>query len=180
MAKQVGNAYGTALFEAAREEGRLSAIREESETILSVFSEQPDFLRLLCHPEILLKEKEGLLHEVFGGTADPLITGIIELLLEKERGTDIPKVLEAFVQKALEEEKIGVASVTSPMELSEADKDRIRQKLLDTTDYETMRVTWSVDPGLIGGLVIRLGDRVVDSSLQTKLHKMKNDLLQGA
>jgi len=89
-------------------------------------------------------------------------------------------VLHTFVGLALEEEKIGVAEVTSAVELSDADKDKVRKKLLDTTAYETMRVSFIVDPSLIGGMVIKLKDKVVDSSLKTKLGHMKNSLLTGA
>jgi F-type H+-transporting ATPase subunit delta len=88
-------------------------------------------------------------------------------------------VLERFVDLALEEEKIGVASVTSAVQLTEDQKERIRKKLLDTTEYTEMRVEYSVDQKLIGGLIIQLGDRVVDSSLSSKLAKMQRDLEAG-
>ena len=112
--------------------------------------------------------------------ADPLILAIMEALLDKKHGGEIPKVLHTFVGLALEEEKIGVAEVTSAVELSDADKDKVRTRLLDTTAYETMRVSFAVDPSLIGGMIIKLKDKVVDSSLKTKLGHMKNSLLTGA
>ena len=180
MAKQVRTVYGNALFEAARDAGRLTSVREEAETILEAFRLEPDFLRILCHPEILPEEKEGMLNAVFGENADPLILAIMEALLDKKHGGEIPKVLHAFVGLALEEEKIGVAEVTSAVELSDADKDKVRTKLLDTTAYETMRVSFVVDPSLIGGMIIKLKDKVVDSSVKTKLGHMKNRLLTGA
>ena len=64
--------------------------------------------------------------------------------------------------------------------LTEDQKERIRKKLPDTTDYLSMRVRYEVDPSLIGGMVIKLKDKVVDSSLKTKLGHMKNSLLTGA
>jgi len=83
MAKQVRTVYGNALFEAARDAGRITSVREEAETILEAFRLEPDFLRILCHPEILPDEKEGILNSVFGETADPLILAIMEALLER-------------------------------------------------------------------------------------------------
>ena len=116
---------------------------------------------------------------VFAGNADPLITGAISALLEKGHGRELANVLERFTDLALEEEKIGVAKVCSAVELSDDQKERIRKKLLDTTDYTSMRIRYEVDPKLIGGLIIQLGDRVVDSSLSSKLAKMRRDLEAG-
>ena len=180
MAKQVRTVYGSALFDAAREVGRLTAVREQAEVIIRVLDENPEFLQILNHPEISMKEKTELVNAVFSGSADPLITGTIVVLIEKEHGREIGYVLESFVSEALEEEKIGVASVTSAVQLTEDQKERIRKKLLDTTSYEAMRVHYKVDPKLIGGLIIRLGDRVVDSSLSSKLARMQRDLEAGS
>ena len=179
MAKQVRTVYGSALFSAALDAGRLTQVREQAETILQALEENPDFLRILNHPEIEMSEKTDMVNAVFAGSADNLITGAITALLEKGHGRELANVLERFVDLALEEEKIGVASVTSAVQLTEDQKERIRKKLLDTTEYTEMRVEYFVDQKLIGGLIIQLGDRVVDSSLSSKLAKMQRDLEAG-
>ena len=179
MAKQVGTVYGTALFEAARDAGRLSEIRKEAEIILEALDKNPEFLKLLCHPDILPEDRQKMLDEVFGNETDDLITGTVAALMEKKHLRELPRVLGSFAEQALDEEGIGVASVISADELTEEQKLRIRQKLLDTTDYTSMRITYSVDRSLIGGIVIQLRDRVVDSSIRTKLSHMKNSLLTG-
>ncbi len=108
-----------------------------------------------------------------------MLFGLVETLLLKEHVKELPKVLSCFVEMALEEEKIGVAQVLSALPLADKDKAAIEKKLLDTTRYESMRISYEVEPELIGGLVIRLGDKVVDSSLKTKLYHMKNTLMTG-
>ena len=70
-----------------------------------------------------------------------------------------------------------MAYVTSAMELSQARKKEIEEKLLSTTSYKSMEMNYSVDESLIGGLVIRIGDRVVDSSIKTKLEGLKRELI---
>ena len=70
-----------------------------------------------------------------------------------------------------------MAYVTSATELSDACKKEIEAKLLGTTSYKTMEIHYSVDKSLIGGLVIRIGDRVVDSSIKTKLEDLKRALI---
>ena len=76
-----------------------------------------------------------------------------------------------------EAQKIGVAFVSSAVELTEAQKEKVCTRLIETTSYETMEMHYSVDPSLIGGMVIRVNDRVVDSSIRTKLNNMTKQLL---
>ena len=75
-----------------------------------------------------------------------------------------------------EYKKIGVVDVASAVELTDAQKEKLCEKLLATTDYATLEVNYRVDAALIGGLVVRIGDRVVDSSIRTKLSQMEKQL----
>ena len=81
-----------------------------------------------------------------------------------------------WLDKVREYRKIGVASVVSATELTEAQKSRIEEKLLSQTDYESFEMQYSVDASLIGGMKIRIGDRVVDASIQSKLARMAGSL----
>ena len=75
-----------------------------------------------------------------------------------------------------EVKKIGVAHVTTALELTDEQKEQIVKRLLETTAYESFEMTYAVDKSLIGGMVIRIGDRVVDSSIKTKLYELSKDL----
>ena len=85
-------------------------------------------------------------------------------------------VFDYFIDLVKEEKKIGIASVTTAVRLSDKQKAKVEQKLLDTTKYETFEMNYSVDASLIGGMVIRIGDRVVDSSIKTKLYELSREL----
>jgi F-type H+-transporting ATPase subunit delta len=85
-------------------------------------------------------------------------------------------VFDYFINLVKEEKKIGSASVTTAVSLTDAQKAKVEQKLLDTTKYESFEMNYSVDESLIGGMVIRIGDRVVDSSIKTKLYELSRDL----
>ena len=86
-------------------------------------------------------------------------------------------VFEYFIGLVKEEKKIGIAYIATAVELSEAQKEAVMQRLLQTTKYESFEMNYQVDASLIGGMVIRVGDRVVDSSIRTKLEDMKKQLL---
>ena len=86
-------------------------------------------------------------------------------------------VLNASKAKVKEYKKIGTAYVTSAVELSETQKSQVKERLLATTVYKEFEMNYTVDESLIGGMVIRIGDRVVDSSIKTQLYELKKSLL---
>jgi F-type H+-transporting ATPase subunit delta len=85
-------------------------------------------------------------------------------------------VLNYFCEKIREYRRIGRASVITPMELASDKKQEVQKKLLETTSYKSLDIEYSVDSSLIGGMVIRIGDRVVDSSIKSKLDKLSHEL----
>ena len=99
-------------------------------------------------------------------------------IVKKRRFSEIEKILTYFIDKVREYKKIGVAYVISAVELSKDEKQEIVQKLLNTTSYVEFIMNYSVDASLIGGVVIRIGDRVVDSSIRSKLNRMAKELSQ--
>ena len=103
--------------------------------------------------------------------------GFLSLIVTKGRYEDIDGILEYYINGIKALKGIGVASVRSATELSDTLKKDIEKKLLDTTSYKSMEIDYSVDPELIGGIVIRIGDRVVDNSVQTKLNKLQRELM---
>ena len=87
-------------------------------------------------------------------------------------------IMEYFLDEVKAMKGIGVCYVTTPMELKEAQKEAVVKKLIETTEFKEMEMHYQIDEALIGGMVIRIGDRVVDSSIQTKLSKLEAQLLK--
>ena len=100
------------------------------------------------------------------------------MIILKDRYRELDAVLNQFLCNVKEYKGIGVAQVTSASVLTEAQKKAVEDKLLETTAYDSMEMHYTVDASLIGGLVIRIGDRVVDSSVKTKLDVLTKDLLK--
>ena len=177
MAKLVSKTYGEALFELAMEENITREMLEEIQTVQTALSENPDFDKLMKHPGVPKQEKLQVVREIFKGRVSNELAGFLEIVVSKERYNDLAAIFEYFTDKVKEAQKIGVAFVSSAVELTEAQKEKVRAKLLETTSYETMEMHYSVEPSLIGGMVIRVNDRVVDSSIRTKLQTMTKQLL---
>ena len=100
----------------------------------------------------------------------------MKTLISKGRASEMLSVFDYFIELVKEEKKIGRADVVTAVELNAEQKAKVEQKLLDTTKYETFEMNYSVDTSLIGGMVIRIGDRVVDSSIKTKLFELTREL----
>ncbi|MGI6019630.1 MAG: ATP synthase F1 subunit delta [Marvinbryantia sp.] len=177
MAKLVSKTYGDALFSLATEENSVDAMTQEVIDVQTAFSEHPELLIILKNPDIGKSEKTELVERIFKGRISDNLVGFLRIIVTKQRQNDLAAILDYYLAKVKEYKKIGVAQVTAPMELSDAWKAKIEQKLLDTTKYVKMEMSYHVDPSLIGGMVIRIGDTVVDSSISNKLTEISRGLM---
>ena len=100
----------------------------------------------------------------------------MRMIVEKDHYNEIESVFTYFMEQVKEYKNIGTAYVTSAMELSDAQKAAVEKRLLETTKYVKFEMHYDVDAALIGGMVIRIKDRVVDSSIQTKLYDLTREL----
>ena len=125
---------------------------------------------------LFIVEGEKMVEEAFAGQIPKEMVGVMTLLVTKGHASQMLSVFEYFVDLVKEEKKIGKAHVTTAVALDEMQKAKVEQRLLDTTKYESFEMEYFVDESLIGGMVIRVGDRVVDSSLKTKLYDMTREL----
>ena len=178
MAKLVSATYGDALFELALENDSIDNLYEEVKSVRQVFLENNELVKLLNHPKIDKDDKIQVMENVFKGRISDDLTGFLILTVKKDRYNDIVSILDYFVAKVKEYKKIGVVYVTTAVQLTQSQKDYVEKRLLETTSYTKFEMNYTVDAGLIGGMVIRIGDRVVDSSIKSKLDAMSRELLK--
>lgn len=178
MAKLISKTYGEALFELAVEEEKTQVMLEEIEGIQNVFSDNPEYLKFLNHPRIPVEEKVKTTETIFQGKIDKQLIGFLSIIIQKGRCESLLEILDYFLDRVKEFKGIGVAYVTTPFELKEDKKEAICKKILATTSYKSMEMHYAINPELLGGMQIRIGDRVVDSSIQTKLNQLQRDLLK--
>ncbi len=178
MAKLISKTYGDALFELAVEEDKIDVLLEEIEQLLKILAENEDFGRLMNHPKIINEEKIEVANNVFAGRISEELLGFLTIIISKDRYREIDEILKYFVARVKEYKGIGIATVTTAVPLKDGQCKEVEKKLLDTTRYQSMEISYSVDASLIGGMVIRIGDRVVDSSIKTKLSTLQKDLMK--
>jgi len=178
MAKLVSKVYGDALFETAMENDKMDVLYEEACAMVSILREHPEFAGLLSSPQIVKEEKVAIVSQIFSGRVSEELMGGLTIIVEKDRQSETIPILEYFIQRVKDYKKIGIAYVDSAVALNAGQKTNLEQKLLTTTPYVSLEMNYRVDPELIGGLVIRIGDHVVDSSIKTRLYELKKDLLK--
>ena len=115
---------------------------------------------------------------MFEGRVSDELLGFLTIIISKDRYRDIDAILDYFVAEVKRYKGIGVATVTTAVPLKAEQCKKIEEKLLETTEYAKMEMHFELDESLIGGMVVRIGDRVVDSSIRTKLSELQKDLLK--
>lgn len=178
MAKLAAQTYGESLFELALEEEKLDLFLKEAEFVQQILTENEDLVKLMTHPKISKEEKQNVVENIFKSNVSNEITGFLVLVIKKGRFKEIKSILSYFIARVKEYKKIGVAFVTTAVELREEQKQALVKRLIETTEYETMEMNYTVDSSLIGGMIVRIGDRVVDSSIKHKLSNLTRDLLK--
>ncbi len=176
MAKLVSKTYGDALFEIAQEEGRMDSFYEEAEGIRAVLKENTQISKLMNHPKIVREEKIQIIENIFKGRVSDELVGLMRMIVDKGHFAEMDQVLSYFITEVKESKHIGTAYVTTAVELSDEQKAQVTDKLIRTTNYVEFEMHYDVDAALIGGMVIRIKDRVVDSSIKTKLYDLSREL----
>ena len=178
MAKLISKTYGEAIFELAVSEDRVDALTEEIQGVLKVLEENPQFSDIMKHPKITKEEKLQVIETVFKGRVSDELTGFIRLIVEKGRYGNLREIMQYFLDEVKKQKGIGVAYVSSALPLREEQRKQVETKLLETTKFREMEMHYQVEESLIGGMVIRIGDRVADSSIRTKLSHLEQQLLK--
>lgn len=176
MAKLASTTYGKALFELAVEESKVDLLYDEAKLVIAAFDDNKELGRLLNEPKIDKEEKKEVIKNIFSQSVSDDLMGLLVLMVSKDRQKDIVATLKVFEDKVLEYKKIGTAYVTTAKPLSQELKDKLLDKLLKTTDYVSFNMVYNVDESLIAGMVIRIGDRVIDSSIRHKLDELEKEL----
>lgn len=166
------------MFSLALENDKLDTIWEEVRMTRQILSENLTFVKTICHPEITKQDQIKLLDDAFKGKVSDEVMGFFHVLADKKRLKELDAVLEYFDRSAKEYKKIGVVYVTVPMELTKAQQDKIRERILEVSSYETLEMHVETDASLLGGMVIRIGDEILDNSIRSKMEHMARKINQ--
>lgn len=178
MASRVDKIYGDAYISVKAEEDDLIEALEEAKAVKEILDSNLDFVNFLNHPQITKEEKMEAAKNVFDGRVSDDMTGFLMIIIKKGRFKEFDGMFTYIISNIKHQLGIGALHVTSAMPLSKEQKDKILKKVTASSPYKELEVTYETDKDIIGGLILRMDDRVVDNSIRTKLHTMGKHLSQ--
>ncbi|WCK54346.1 F0F1 ATP synthase subunit delta [Aneurinibacillus sp. Ricciae_BoGa-3] len=174
----VAKRYARALFDVVNEHGTLEATEQELVQINGIIRENTEFENLLTHPKISVDEKKNLINQLFQGKVSDITLNFVNLLIERGREHELGQVTATFTELSNETRGLADAIVTTAKPLTEEEikqlADSFGQKL-----NKTLRVTTVVDPTILGGVVVRIGNRLYDGSIKGKLDRFTQQIKQA-
>ena len=175
----VSGRYATALFELAREEKSVDAVKADLDKFEAMLNESPDLKRLVRSPVFSAEVQAKALNAVLDKAG---IIGIsakfLKVLTANRRLFAVAEVIRAFRTLVAKFKGEVTAEVTVAEQLSEKNLDALKAALKSVTGKD-VALNVNVDPSIIGGLVVKLGSRMVDSSLRTKLNSIKHAMKEA-
>jgi F-type H+-transporting ATPase subunit delta len=175
---EAARVYAEALFEVAREKGNLDSIGRDLGQFADVLAEDRDLQVFLFSPHFSSAEKtEGLGKAVSG--ADAELVNFLDLLIEKGRTTEIFRIRERFEQLWKQENKRLDVTVTSAVELDPAVVEKVGSEVERQTGQK-VELASRVDDEILGGIVLQVGNMVLDASIRSRLEKLRKSVAQAS
>jgi ATP synthase F1 delta subunit len=172
--EEIAQVYARSLFEVAKEQSKIDEIREQLGQFADALSEDHDLQVFFFSPYFSTTEKEEGLDKALDG-ADDVLVNFLKLLIENHRMPVIFRVRRAYDALWEEENQRLPVSITSAIELDEDTVKQIGDRIGERTGRE-VDLSAEVDPDILGGLVLRVGDRVLDASIATRLDSLRKQV----
>lgn len=176
MAKLVSKVYGDAYVSVVSDKNNLNVALDEIKAIKDIFVKNEDIALFLDSPKMDDEEKVSFLKGIFEHHVSDDSMGLLLTVIEKKRQAELLPILDYVTDCIKELLLIGKATITTALPLDDAKKEKIVEELIKSSKYKSLEAKYIVDESILGGIVIRIGDRVVDSSVKTRIEKMRKML----
>ncbi len=177
MAELVSKTYSEALFDVALEMNVIDQMKSEFDFLAEILKANPDFFELIKTPKISIDEKKKILTESFSDQVSEPFMNFLKIILDKKRGAELLGIKEAFDERVDAHHNRISAMVESVVPLTEAQLLSLKEKL-EALSGKTVDLKNVTNKALIGGIIVTMGDRVIDGSIKYKLETMLEGLTQ--
>ena len=171
---QAANRYAKSLLSLAQEQGVVKEVKDDMETVMSTVEASHELALLLRSPIIKPKDKQRVLREIFSGNCSALSLQFIELVTAKGREALLNQIASSYISLYREKNGIVMAEVSSATPLSEAQKQALKDAV--SAAGKQIEIKEKIVPGLIGGLRIVVGDKLIDASIKRKLMDLRANI----
>jgi F-type H+-transporting ATPase subunit delta len=175
LANEAAPKYAKALFEIGERDGKLDVFSEQLKSVATVFNTHRDLSQLMFHPQVNTQVKKETLQKIFGQDIDKIIMNFLMLLVDRRRISGINNIWNEFRHLFNAAKNVEEAEVTTAVSLSETVKAALQQKLSKVTGKNIV-LHMKVNPSIVGGVVVRIGDKLIDGSIVSQLANLRRVL----
>jgi F-type H+-transporting ATPase subunit delta len=165
-------AYAQALVEVARAEGRVPAVEDDLFRLARTLEGSDDLRMALTDPQLPVERRIAVIEELMGGKAVGTSTALVSMLVAAGQAADLPEIVDRFLELAASEREHEVAEVRSAIPLDAKQQERLAEALGRATG-KNVEVKVIVDESVLGGLVARIGDTVIDGTVRHRIEQLK-------
>jgi len=178
LSQAVSRRYARALFELAQEKGLLDQVEHELDLVMQMVNADGYLQAVMADVMISPAKKHELVERLFGGKVSPLVLNFLHVVVQKRREANLPAMYREFQDLANEAHGVVEVEVRSAVPLPAETAQNLEVKLVDRLG-KRVKFRTQVAPELIGGLVVRVGDTLMDGSVRTRLRRMRERLISS-
>lgn len=167
--------YAAAIFALAQAEGSLARVESEFFAVARSVESSPELREALTDPRLPAERKQSIVDDLVGGRASELTVNLVGLVISQGRASDLPAIADRLAQQAARSGGRDVAEIRSAIELDEATVRRL-SAALERAVGTPVEVRTVIDPAVMGGVVARVGDVVIDGSVRSRLQSLRTAL----
>ena len=175
--EEIAQVYARSLFEVAQEHDKLDLVREQIGEFADALSESRELQTFFFSPYFSTAEKSDGLDRAVSG-ADPIVVNFLKLLIENHRTPAVFRVRRELDRLWREENKRFPVQVTSAVELDQATVTQIGDRIAQQTGQQ-IDLSASVEPDIIGGIIVRVGNSILDASIRNRLEQLRKQVARA-
>jgi F-type H+-transporting ATPase subunit delta len=169
---RLASRYAKSLLDLAVEKGQMETVYHDMLYLERLTKGSREFLNVLRSPIIPNEKKKVVVDSVIGKNVSELTRSFARLLTNKNRETELPEIIKAFITQYKEKKKIYTVKLTTAVAVSDAVKNQIIEQVKKTSDMENIELETTINPDIIGGFILEVGDKFVDASLAYNLKQI--------
>ncbi|MGB3532540.1 MAG: ATP synthase F1 subunit delta [Microcoleaceae cyanobacterium] len=172
IAGEVAEPYATALMSLAQSKNLTDEIGDNVRSLLNLLDNSEELQQFLANPVIKTDDKKAVISQVVGDQVNSYLRNFLMLLVDRSRILYLDRIGQQYLALLRKLNQTVLAEVTSTVELNDGQKDALVQRVKQITNATDVEIQTKIDPSLIGGVVIKMGSRVIDASIRGQLRRI--------
>lgn len=175
MAELIGKRYAEALYEVAFELNKLEEFKEEINAVSRVFNDEPKLKNIFEHPKLSKNEKKDIIDSIFKGRVSQEILNLCYVVIDKGRESYLTSISKEYTKLSNEKQGIVEAKAITAIPMDDKEMKKLEQQLSKKLGKKVL-LSNEVDSTIIGGVLVKIGDKIIDASIKGKLDDIYKDL----